>query len=297
MNIRYTASAALLLCVSVARAQAYGPVILRLPSDARVLALGNTGITSRDDAAVFYNPAQLAVASGFGVSGEWLDTGAGTGSMSAVTRFNGTGGIGIGARFANFDTPAGGFPVDRATMLGGGALPGTAFEASIGGAQVVKKVRVGVAIKYAEEMGGTERIGRVLGDVGLSKDMLRSTFGLSVQNIGRDMTAAAGNVLLPIKSTFGASQSRSFGPFDFNGVAAISMIRTDAVQGSGGVEMNYSWLSGYNVVLRGGARSRVTGEQPLTAGAGFTMDRLTIDYALETLDDQRVAHRFGVRIR
>jgi hypothetical protein len=66
---------------------------------------------------------------------------------------------------------------------------------------------------------------------------------------------------------------------------------------AGGLEMGYSWLDGYSIALRGGARRPERGEGPLTAGAGFTMDRLSIDYALDTSTRGRVAHRLGLRIR
>jgi hypothetical protein len=51
------------------------------------------------------------------------------------------------------------------------------------------------------------------------------------------------------------------------------------------------------VVLRGGARRPEHGEGALTAGAGFIVDRLAVDYALETLSGARAAHRVGLRIR
>src|SRR3954464_1685876 len=70
-----------------------GPLILLLPSGARSLALGNTGIASRDDQVIFFNPAPLAIANGFSASGEYLSNSAGAGTLSAVTRFNGNGGI------------------------------------------------------------------------------------------------------------------------------------------------------------------------------------------------------------
>jgi hypothetical protein len=51
------------------------------------------------------------------------------------------------------------------------------------------------------------------------------------------------------------------------------------------------------VTLRAGGRRPEHGEGPFTAGLGFTVDRLSIDYALETLSGSRVANRIGLRIR
>ena len=63
-----------------------------------------------------------------------------------------------------------------------------------------------------------------------------------------------------------------------------SWVRSNTLAPAGGVEVDYSWLSGYNIALRAGARRPLPGEEALTAGAGFTIDRLSIDYALETLE-------------
>ncbi len=75
------------------------------------------------------------------------------------------------------------------------------------------------------------------------------------------------------------------------------MLSTDFVIPSGGLEANYSWLSGYNIALRAGARRPMVGEDAFTAGAGFSLDRVTLDYGLETLSGGRVGHRVGIRVR
>jgi len=79
--------------------------------------------------------------------------------------------------------------------------------------------------------------------------------------------------------------------------AALSVDGNANFSGGGGAEVGWSWLDGYSVAMRAGLRSRAAGEELVTAGAGFTMDRLSIDYALETLAGSRVAHRVGLRIR
>jgi hypothetical protein len=274
----------------------HGPVILRLPAGARTLALGNTGVASRDDEVIFFNPAQLVQANGFSASGEWLSSTAGTGSLSAVTRFNG-GGIGIGVRMANYELPASVYPATRLSMLDSGSYAATSFEASIGMGQTIKGYRVGAAAKYAAEVAGGVRLSRPLADVGVARDFFRTSFGLSVQNIGKDMDFGARLVKLPLRTTLGAQRQQSFGPYDFMATAAVSVIRDEFVQPSGGLEMNYSWLSGYNVALRAGVRRAAIGEEWFTAGAGFSLDRVSLDYALETLANQRVGHRFGLRVR
>lgn len=291
--------AAALPCTAAAQTSGAtrGPLILLLPSGSRSLALGNTGVASRDDEVIFFNPAQLAIASGMSVSGEYLSSTAGLGALSAVTRFNGNGGIGIGVRMANYELPAGVYPATRLTMMNAADGPGASIEASVGYAQVLKSLRVGAAVKYAEDVSPLARVSRPLADIGVARDMFRSTLGLAVQNIGRDMDLGGRTVGLPLRTTLGISHGRPLGEFDVAVTGALSMVRAETLYPSGGLEVNYSWLSGYNVVVRGGLRRAGIGEQPFTAGAGLTMDRMTIEYALETLSNAQVGHRFGVRIR
>jgi hypothetical protein len=296
----------------------YAPIVLLLPSSPRTLGLGNTGVASRDDDVIFFNPAQLVNARGVSASGERYSANAGGGSLSAATAFS-NGGIAIGARAVDYEVPTNFFPADRSTMLDAG-VPASALELSVGIGQAYKGFRGGITGKYVEDIASTTRVGRAMADVGLAKDLFRNyTVGLAVQNIGSSMSIpctlnhagkgcipASGpngdplqmmSVQSPVRTTLGVSTGKSVGEFDLFGTAAVSMLRTDFVIPSGGLEANYSWLSGYNIALRAGARRPMLGEDPFTAGAGFTLDRLTIDYALETLTDGRVAHRVGLRVR
>ena len=273
----------------------YAPLILRLPAGPRTLALGNTGIVSRDDEVIFFNPAQLVNATGFSASGERLSPNAGSGAVSAVTRFN-NGGIGIGVRFVDYQTELGVFPATRESMLDRG-LAGQSLEAVAGFAQTIKGFRAGISGKFAEEYSSSTRLSKALADVGVSHDYFRMNIGLGVQNIGADEDVGPTHIDLPLKTTLGVGHTRSLGPYDFAVTGAVSLLRDDFVQPSGGVEMNYSWLSGYNIALRAGGRRPAIGEEGFTGGAGFTMDRLSIDYAFEMLSDKRFGHRIGLRVR
>ena len=84
-------------------------------------------------------------------------------------------------------------------------------------------------------------------------------------------------------------------------------MRGGFVAPAGGAELNYSWLDGYAIAFRAGARRPALGERPFTTGFGLTIDRLSIDYALETLGadagargnvgHSSVGHRIGLRVR
>src|SRR5262245_65460375 len=90
----------------VAQDHAYTGLVLRLPSSARTLAMGNVGIVGRDDDVLFYNPAQLVAARGTSVSAERFSRFARSGTLSSVIRFN-NGGIGIGGTVSNYRSVTG----------------------------------------------------------------------------------------------------------------------------------------------------------------------------------------------
>lgn len=280
--------------------------------------MGNTGVASRDDEVLFYNPAQIAVARGTSVSGERYSATAGGGALSSITAFNG-GGIAVGARVVNYEVPTGTFVGNRESMLDSGD-PATSYEASVAIAQAYKGVRGGIAVKYAQDVAPGIRFGRPLVDLGLDHDFFRTySVGFAVQDIGKAMSLPCrfhegspdcgavplpsggdfrtGTLDLPTRATLGIAHQQQAGIFDLAWTAAVSALRTDFLIPAGGAELNYSWLNGYDITIRGGARRPLAGEKPITAGAGFTMDRLTIDYALETLSGNRVGHRIGLRIR
>ena len=242
--------------------------------------------------------------------------------MSAVTRFA-SGGVAVGMRMVDYKLDYLGVPSDRSRMLTGGALDGTSLEAAAGIAQVFKGVRVGVAAKYVEDQADNARAHRAAVDLGVSKDFRRYfTAVVAVQNLASSTTFScadvrtaldclpppgvvmsppppnkSANVYLPLRTTAGLAGSGPLGPFDVTATAAVSLLRDSFVIPAGGGELSYSWLDGYAVAFRAGVRRPVPGESPFTAGAGFTMDRLSIDYAIETLSGSRAAHRIGLRIR
>lgn len=314
--------------------QPYAPIVLLLPSSPRTLAMGNTGIVSRDDEVLFFNPAQIVIARGFSTSYERYSSAASGGTLSAVTRFN-NGGIALGVNTVGYQLPNDVFPANRGSMLLPGASLATSLEASIGMAQIIKGHRVGAAVKYVEDNSANMRVSHAALDLGVARDFLRFyTLGVAVQNIGPSTNVPCSDAPqsvtrcivppsggpsenielftpahLPLRTTVGVGTSRPIGELDLLATAEVSMIRTDFVAPSGGVELGYSWLDGYSVAIRGGARRPFSGETPFTGGAGLNIDRLSIDYAIEALHateffpsgvshvSTRIAHRIGLRIR
>jgi hypothetical protein len=175
----------------------------------------------------------------------------------------------------------------------------------VGVAQVIKSTRIGATAKYVQEAIGASRNSQALFDVGLGREFFGYSFGLAAQNLGEScspVTIPGSQILLtsthlPFRATFGAAKNINFDYFDIAATAAVSTLRDGFVIPAGGAELTYSWLDGYVVQFRAGARRPEPGEGAITAGAGLTVDRLTLDYALETLSGSRVAHRIGLRVR
>jgi len=306
MQLR-TPTLAVLLWTGVsftANAQSFVPIVLRVPASTRMLALGDAAVASRDDDVVFYDPAQVAIARGTSASGERYTSSTSGGAISTVVRLA-TGGVGVGASWIAYGSPFARYPVSRGDLATpGSALRSTSMLATIAIAQTYKRFRVGVAGKYLADAQGSD-LQSVVADVGVSRDVgafgVPFTAAFAVQNIGSDFdvrpsTPGVTNAL-PTRYTLGAAGGWPVGLLDLAIAAQASMLPDRFFAPAGGMELGYSWLDGYAIAGRVGVRRPEAGTRALTAGGGIQMDRLTIDYALETLDHGHVGQRVGLRIR
>ena len=302
--------APLLAPLVAAHAQCANPY-LPLTTSTRALAMGDANIAGRDDDVIFYGPAQLAIARGTSVAGERYADGSGGGSLSTVSRLS-SGGVGVGVAASGGRDGCGGvlFSPGGVILLPGPATFARAI-AAVGIAQTYKRFRVGATAKYAVRTEGDRRDAHFLGDVGVSRDLSpfdngSLTLALAVQNIGP--TAEAGTRLLaPLRAALGAAVALPAGPLDLVVAAEGGAERLDYGAGvhprrgfaNAGIEAGFSWLDGYSVAIRAGSRTppERTDQSNLTAGAGLTLDRVSFDYAAETLSRSRIAHRFGIRLR
>ena len=137
--------------------------------------------------------------------------------------------------------------------------------------------------------------------VGLAKGCLQENVvvGLAVQHLGAGLQLAGARAPLPTRVTLGFSgASYPLNPWlDVGASAAVSVLRGGDVAVAGGGELSLVPLQGYAITARAGARRTLApGERPVTAGLGFTRDRLSLDYAYEPFAS-RDAHRVGVRVR
>jgi hypothetical protein len=293
-----------LLCVTAslpaaAQDAGYGPLALTLPASTRMLAMGDIGVAGRDDDVIFYNPAQLAVARGTSFSLARLSETARGGALSNVLRV-GPGAIGFGVDYLEYQLTPASYPITKGDILARNADLGTSAVGVIGYAQSWKGYRLGAAAKYAMDAIDLERFGQVYGDAGIAHDYFRGryTAALSVQHIGGSLTRGADRIKPPTMATFGVATARQLGPLDGAATAGVSYSAQDDVTAGGGLELAWSWITGYSVAVRGGAhQARQDGDAEIMGGFGFTADRVTLDVAVQRLPGNRAGYQAGVRIR
>lgn len=276
-------------------------VLLELPASTRALALGNAFVAAgTDEAAIFYNPAQLAVipktSAGLSVQ-QWFLSST-LAAAAAATRLGG-GTIAVGLQVVDYGSTE---QVIGDPGAGGGQTGATVsagdYAASIAYALAVHGVRLGATGKYisqrlVDRSGGTAAI-----DVGAAFDLMGITFGASLQNVGGDINIAADRWVLPRMVRVGtAVPIRGVGPVDLLGTFEVEHTRDGKTQPLGGVEMAYHATSDVTLLGRVGALARPKDADisPVSFGGGLRARHLALDYAYEGSDVLGATHRVGVR--
>ena len=297
----------------VAGAQCLGQ---RLPITAstRGAAMGDASTALRDDDVIFYGPAQLAVARGTSAAAERYFDRLASGTVSTTSRLA-SGGIGVGAQIIegrNVDPcvqPIFG-PGQTITLVPAARTISRSL-AVVGAAQTYKRIRVGASAKYATAQLDNQRTSRFLFDAGASRDftlgdLVPLTVALAAQNIGTSAHDTT-QLITPLRGALGLATGGPVGPFDL-AIAAQLAVEQNGVQSilrhgrfipGLGAELGYTWLDGYSVALRAGERTPPTRTdlRHFTFGGGLTLDRFSIDYAIEDQVGFRLAHRVGIRLR
>jgi hypothetical protein len=296
--------------IAEAQAPAVGPLLLIIPATPRTAALGNAWVAGRDQEVLFYNPAQLIGARqgmDFSITRHGSEgTTATLGSVYAGGKWSMT--LGWGVQFADFNvSPTTPYPYSPDVLLESGTASSTGFLAAVGGAVTWKGFRFGAAGKYAADRvsvptntidaAATPPIshGVIVADLGVARNSLGGVLAFSFQNLGGSSNGDGTGIMAPKQALAGWSMSRQAGPLDL-ALYTQWTIREDWQAAGAGVEVGYSWIEGYNVALRAGARRPESGpEQPFSLGAAFTADRLTIEYGVQFFEGGRAAN--GVTIR
>ncbi|MCC7195688.1 MAG: hypothetical protein IT356_09055 [Gemmatimonadaceae bacterium] len=293
-----------------ARAQDAGPLALLLPKGARAASMGNAWVAGRDEYAIFHNPAQVSASSGFGLTAALFAVDARAVSLASASAV-GPVTLGWGVQFVDFSMPrtntAYPFKPDALTERGDASL--FSLVAVAAGQSTYKDFRIGVAAKYAEDAAPREtsasgllvtpaRGSAFLADAGVSHALWTGTAGLAVQNIAHPYRLGADRFAVPTQAVLGWAAQKPLGPLDVALATQLIARRGGWLGAGGGIEVGWSWIEGYNIAGRVGARrTESPGERPVGLGFGFTADRLNVDYGVNLFEGNTAAHYVTVRWR
>lgn len=289
----------------IAGAQSTGvaPLVLRLPASTRALGMGDSYPMASQPESFWYNPALLHWSRGAGISAERYASGATVGVLSSAMSL-GADYVGIGAMHLDFRAQGASYPSASDDALGRigqrGPVVGGSTVASVAYARRLRGMRVGIAGKYVEEQLAGARSGVPAADVGIAIAPSQLQAGLSIQNLGPDLELAGTRAQLPTRLVAGFSGAGlPIGTFfEMGASASVSALRNGRVIPAGGLELSYFPLEGYAFSGRIGGRAPEDRDQrPVTGGVGMTIDRVTLDYAFESLVGVGSGHRIGVRVR
>lgn len=313
MSLRLLRVFLLIGCTLASRAYAQAPttppLILHIPSSARTAALGNAWVAGRDAEVIFYNPAQL-IGAGRDFAASISRPGRAGTALSAASAY--AGGklsltLGWGAQMVGFNVdPLAPYPYATDVLLTPGSADGQSLLLTFGGAIAYKGLRIGGAGKYVSDRAATP-LGddtpvsiakhNWLVDVGVARNLFGGVAAFAAQNIGRTATIDPAILTTPQQFLAGYSIAKPAGPLDISLYGQVTM-RSGWTAPAGGVEVGYSWIEGYSVTLRAGVRRPETDvESPISLGAAFTADRLTIEYGVQFIDGGRANHGVTVRWR
>ncbi len=301
------ALAASTFCISapaIAQPVGEGPLVLRAPSSARVLGMANAGISSNDGDAMFYNPGMLASSRGFALSMQRYGSNATSGAM-ATTATSGSTTLGIGVQYLSYGAPRGA-DYDAVVHSGTshltdhGDVSATSAAVTLGLARTIKGQRLGANLKYLDEQVGAAHDGAFAVDVGYAKALWRGTLGVTAQNLGAGLHIDGVSGRLPTRVGVGYGGYQTIATaWDIGAQMALTVEGDWFVRPAGGIEVVYVPIDGFSITFRNGYRlPREKDESLVTAGLGITLDRYSLDYAIEPMRGGRpVSHRLGVRLR
>lgn len=279
-----------------------GPVILDLPASTTALAMGDAfQLSGRSSDAIFYNPALLLQATGFGLAAQRFGSQSTALTLSGATKWW-KGAVGLGLQTLSYSTdattPQAIAPGQR-DLLGGGATAVSELVATLAYAQELFGVRWGVAGKLIEQRMAGSKDGVPAVDLGASITLGDITLGLSAQNLGPDMEVGVVETDLANRVTAGASlRRRPVGPLDLGASASITRMEDGTVIPAFGGEVAWWPVTGRTFIGRIGVHRVADGTaNEVTFGAAFVGDAISIEYAFQGFDNADGAHRFGVSWR
>ncbi|HVE77406.1 MAG TPA: PorV/PorQ family protein [Gemmatimonadaceae bacterium] len=290
-----------------ARAQ-NAAVVLELPASARALGLGGAmTAVGDDDAALFWNPAQVAAAprraAGLSVQ-NYLESTT-LGALSGAARW-GAGTVGIGVQVLSLGSvrevvPDPAFGGERGQETGA-SVSASDLALSLGYAARWRAFRVGAAAKLVRQDVAGESGNAVAGDIGAAMDLIggRVTVAAAAQHIGSDMTVAGSRATMPTLLRAGAAGTLRREALTLLVAADVVRTRGFDPRVAGGAELGWRATPRVSLTARAGFAQAANGgdARGATFGGSVAVGRVALDYGYQGFDALGSAsHRVGVRYR
>ncbi len=270
------------------------PLVLRLPASARALALG--GVLppgAADPAAIFYHAAFAPA--GIAAGTQWL--GGDTLAIEAAGAMEWLGGtVAIGVRSVSFTADC------RCAWIqvlpGPPQVPVSERAAQVTYGRTFKGLRLALTGKCVDQRWDVPRGSGWAVDASAGHEIGPLRLALTGQNLGPNLDVGGVSVPLNRRILLAAAPpgSAPLGPLDVLPAVQLAWERGARFTPAAGVELRYWPVVGRTFYLRGGVRRPDTdaAERAFTLGAGFSGDRITLDYALAPLAGGRATHRIGL---
>ncbi len=278
--------------VAGAQAGTAVPRVLELPASTRAMALGDAYMmNARHADALFYHPALLTDAGGFGLDVQrWGTAGTASAASAAMEWFGG--GVGVGL----LTLQSGG----EADLFDPSSSPASERVAVVGYARELFGLSVGVAGKWVEARSGGARDAAALVDVSVGTEVGPLRAALTAQNLGGVITLDRVRRERPDRVRFGlGAYGQPVGPLDL-GATLSAVYDGEGVTPALGLEVGYWPVVGRTFVARVGLRDpEGDAESPLSVGFAYWGDNLVLEWAFQPVDEAAASgtHRFGVRWR
>lgn len=308
-KLRTAAAFLLVSSLSVGQANAADPgeaaySFLKIGTDARSEAMGGAMTAVADQLGTsFYNPAALARTAPRSVMASYVNwlTDINAGSLAATWGVGQNGRIGLAAQYldyGDFDPrDAQGNPGDEfsasdvALALSWASSTGESFAYGVTGRFVSESIEDVSSTALAADIGATYEFADK-----------RTRAGAAVRNLGAQTKSIEGGDKEDIPITFAAGLSHRLRGAPMLFAAEVLKPSDDDIGGAFGVEIaafkQMLIRAGYNTLIgKIETDSDSDNFAGLSLGAGFVLERLTIDYAFASYSELGDAHRFSIGSR
>ena len=267
------------------------------------MALGDSYMMDAGHAdAIFYHPALLTGARGFGVDVQRWGGESSSAAVSGAMQWFG-GGIGVGLRtlqYGAIGSDVAAAPPGQDHLFDSDSVPVSERSVTLGYAHGIPfDIDVGASVNLIDERVGTSQENVLLFDLSATREIGPVVVGVTVHDLGDKPILDTG--AKPSRVVIGAGNyGQQLGFLDIGYTATVGFDDDDVTYG-GGLELGYWPIQGRTFIVRVGFQDVPDGSDasPVTTGFAFWGDNITVEWAFRPFSgaDEGGTHRFGVRWR